>query len=64
MIVSPAAVFDQQLDLELKREVAVPPRLVWRAWTEPALLMRGSRRSPGGRRRARSTCGPAAGSAP
>ncbi len=40
MIIAPAAVFDPQLDLELKREVAVPPRLVWRAWTEPALLMR------------------------
>lgn len=32
--------FNPQLDLELKREVAVPPRLVWRAWTEPDLLMR------------------------
>jgi uncharacterized protein YndB with AHSA1/START domain len=39
MIVTPAAVFDPQRDLELKREVAVPPRLVWRAWTEPKLLM-------------------------
>lgn len=39
MTVGPAIVFDPQLDLELKREVAVPPRLVWRAWTEPALLM-------------------------
>lgn len=33
-------VFDPRLDLELKREVAVPPRLVWRAWTEPELLMK------------------------
>ncbi|PWC47192.1 SRPBCC family protein [Azospirillum sp. TSA6c] len=32
--------FNPQLDLELKREVAVPPRLVWRAWTEPELLMK------------------------
>ncbi len=40
MIITPAAVFDQQLDLELKREVAVSPRLVWRAWTEPELLMK------------------------
>lgn len=39
MTVNPAAVFDPALDLELKREVAVPPRLVWRAWTEPQLLM-------------------------
>ena len=34
----PATEFDPALDLELKREVAVPPHLVWRAWTEPALL--------------------------
>lgn len=33
-------VFNPQLDLELKREVAVPPGLVWRAWTEPELLMK------------------------
>ena len=33
-------VFDPRLDLELKREVEVPPRLVWRAWTEPELLMK------------------------
>ncbi|MFP5515195.1 MAG: SRPBCC family protein [Alphaproteobacteria bacterium] len=32
--------FNPQLDLELKREVAVPPKLVWRAWTEPELLMK------------------------
>ncbi|WP_420101504.1 SRPBCC family protein [Bosea sp. (in: a-proteobacteria)] len=31
--------FDPALDLELRREAAVPPRLVWRAWTEPELLM-------------------------
>ncbi|HEY5796596.1 MAG TPA: SRPBCC family protein [Bosea sp. (in: a-proteobacteria)] len=34
-----ATVFDPALDLELKREVDVPPRLIWRAWTEPKLLM-------------------------
>lgn len=33
-----ASTFDPALDLELKREVAVPPDLVWRAWTEPSLL--------------------------
>ncbi len=38
MTTLPAATFDPALDLELKREVAVPPHLVWRAWTEPALL--------------------------
>ncbi len=27
-----------ELDLVLDRVLAVPPRLVWRAWTEPALL--------------------------
>lgn len=40
MIVTPGQVFNTGLDLELKREVAVPPRLVWRAWTEPELLMK------------------------
>lgn len=39
MIVAPAAVFDERLDLELTREVPVPPRLVWRAWTEPELIV-------------------------
>lgn len=38
MTTLPAAIFDPALDLELRREVAVPPQLVWRAWTEPALL--------------------------
>lgn len=31
--------FNPDLDLELRREAPVPPRLVWRAWTEPKLLM-------------------------
>lgn len=30
---------DPELDLILTREVDVPPGLVWRAWTEPDLLM-------------------------
>jgi uncharacterized protein YndB with AHSA1/START domain len=34
-----ATAFDPELDLELRRETDVPPRLVWRAWTEPKLLM-------------------------
>jgi len=36
----PYADFDPTLDLELRREVDVPPHLVWRAWTEPELLMK------------------------
>lgn len=32
--------FNPELDLELRREAPVPPRLVWRAWTEPELLMK------------------------
>lgn len=30
----------QDLDLVFTRVVAVPPRLIWRCWTEPALLVR------------------------
>lgn len=40
MTALPASVFDPALDLELRREVDVPPHLVWRAWTEPELLMK------------------------
>jgi uncharacterized protein YndB with AHSA1/START domain len=29
---------DRDLDIELDREVDVPPELVWRAWTTPELL--------------------------
>ena len=38
MTTVPNSVFDPSLDLELRREVDVPPQLVWRAWTEPELL--------------------------
>jgi uncharacterized protein YndB with AHSA1/START domain len=31
---------DPELDLELVREVAVDPHLVWRAWTEPELIVK------------------------
>lgn len=31
-------VLDRELDLELDREVDVPPALVWKAWTTPDLL--------------------------
>lgn len=30
---------DPQLDLSFTREVALPPEAIWRAWTEPALLV-------------------------
>ena len=40
MTPEPYSVFDPTLDLDLRREVDVPPHLVWRAWTEPELLMK------------------------
>ena len=35
-----AEALDPSLDLELRREVAVSPSFMWRAWTEPELLKR------------------------
>lgn len=32
--------FDPETDLELRREVAVAPEAIWRAWTAPELLVR------------------------
>ena len=31
-------VLDRDLDIELDREVDVPPALVWKAWTTPDLV--------------------------
>lgn len=39
-ITDTVSVFDPALDLEFQREVDVPVSLVWRAWTEPALLVK------------------------
>ena len=39
-IPTPFTVFDPALDLELRREVPVKPDLVWRAWTEPELIVK------------------------
>jgi len=32
--------FNAELDLVLERTIDVPAALVWRAWTEPALLVK------------------------
>ena len=45
-------------DLVLTRVVAVPPMVIWKAWTEPEHLMKGSRPRPGGPRAATSISGP------
>ncbi len=31
--------FDPRLDLQIQRDVALPPAKIWQAWTTPALLM-------------------------
>lgn len=38
---------DAELDLMLKRELAVPVNLVWRGLTEPELLKNGLFQNPG-----------------
>lgn len=35
---APAVVFNETLDLKLERVVAVPPALIWKAWTTPEYL--------------------------
>ena len=38
MTITIPTTFNNKLDLTFERTVDVPPHLVWRAWTEPALL--------------------------
>lgn len=46
-------------ELALDRLMRAPRAAIWRAWTEPELITRWSRRCPGRRPRRRSTCGSA-----